>query len=90
MNYTIMIYETAADFATRDDPDPKRREAYWAMWPPYTKALTGSTDWEAVALLYKGLLCLAPTIGALVGRAAAIFTLAQSRRVCFSCLRYGS
>src|SRR6266852_1587729 len=32
----------------------------------------GSTDWEAVALLYEGLVRLAPTIGALVGRAAAI------------------
>jgi len=33
---------------------------------------TGQTDWEAVALLYEGLVRLAPTIGALVGRAAAI------------------
>ena len=39
MNYTILIYETAADFAVRNDADPKKREAYWSMWPPYTKAL---------------------------------------------------
>jgi hypothetical protein len=39
MNYTILIYETAADFAGRSDPDPKKREAYWAVWPPYSQAL---------------------------------------------------
>jgi len=39
MNYSILIYETAADFATRTDPDPKQREAYWAAWPVYAKAL---------------------------------------------------
>ncbi len=39
MNYTILIYETPADFAIRTDPDPKKREAYWAAWPPYSKAL---------------------------------------------------
>lgn len=36
------------------------------------RAITGSTDWEALALLYEGLVRLAPTIGALVGRAAAV------------------
>ena len=36
------------------------------------RAVTGRTDWEAVALLYEGLVRLAPTIGALVGRAAAV------------------
>jgi predicted RNA polymerase sigma factor len=35
------------------------------------RARTGHTDWEAVALLYQGLVRLAPTVGALVGRAAA-------------------
>ncbi len=39
MNYSILIYETAADFAVRDDADPAKREAYWAVWPAYTKAL---------------------------------------------------
>jgi len=39
MNYTILIYETAADFAARNDPDPDRREAYWSAWPPYAQAL---------------------------------------------------
>lgn len=36
------------------------------------RASTGSTDWEAIALLYEGLVRIAPTIGALVSRAAAI------------------
>ena len=36
------------------------------------RARTGQTDWDAIALLYEGLVRLAPTIGALVGRAAAI------------------
>ena len=36
------------------------------------RASTGATDWEAVALLYEGLMRLAPTIGAEVGRAAAV------------------
>ena len=39
MNYTILIYETAADFALRKDPDTKRREAYWSAWPPFAQAL---------------------------------------------------
>jgi RNA polymerase sigma-70 factor (ECF subfamily) len=36
------------------------------------RASSGSTDWEAIALLYEGLVDGAPTIGALVGRAAAV------------------
>lgn len=36
------------------------------------RAATGQTDWESIALLYEGLVRLAPTIGALAGRAAAI------------------
>lgn len=36
------------------------------------RSVTGHTDWEAVALLYEGLVRLAPTVGALVGRAAAM------------------
>jgi len=36
------------------------------------RAQTGQIDWEAIALLYEGLVRLAPTIGALVGRAAAV------------------
>jgi predicted RNA polymerase sigma factor len=36
------------------------------------RQLTGHTDWEVIALLYEGLVRLAPTIGALVGRAAAV------------------
>jgi RNA polymerase sigma-70 factor (ECF subfamily) len=36
------------------------------------RARTGRTDWEALVLLYEGLVRLAPTIGATVGRAAAV------------------
>ena len=36
------------------------------------RAVTGLTDWGAIALLYEGLLRLAPTIGAHVGYAAAL------------------
>lgn len=36
------------------------------------RARTGRTDWEAIALLYEGLVGLAPGIGALVGRVAAV------------------
>jgi len=40
------------------------------------RAQTGHTDWEAVVLMYGGLVGIAPTIGALVGHAAAV---AESR-----------
>jgi predicted RNA polymerase sigma factor len=36
------------------------------------RGASGRTDWEAIALLYEGLVRQAPTIGALVGRAAAV------------------
>ena len=36
------------------------------------RALTGRTDWDAIAILYEGLVSIHPTIGALVGRAAAV------------------
>jgi RNA polymerase sigma-70 factor (ECF subfamily) len=36
------------------------------------RARTGRTDWEAIALLYEGLVRLSPSTGALVGRAAAV------------------
>ena len=36
------------------------------------RAVTGRTDWEAIALLYEGLVRIAPTVGALLGHAAAI------------------
>lgn len=36
------------------------------------RAVTGVTDWEAVAVLYEGLVRTAPTVGAFVGRAAAV------------------
>lgn len=40
------------------------------------RARTGDTDWESIALLYEGLVRIAPAVGALVGRAAAV---AQAR-----------
>ena len=33
---------------------------------------SGRTNWQAIALLYEGLVQLSPTLGALVGRAAAL------------------
>src|SRR5260370_25486817 len=36
------------------------------------RAITGQTDWESVALLYEELARRSPTLGALVGRAAAL------------------
>ncbi len=39
MIYSILIYETAEDFAVRNDPDPAKREAYRTVWPPYVEAL---------------------------------------------------
>ncbi|MEL6680949.1 MAG: RNA polymerase subunit sigma-70, partial [Pseudomonadota bacterium] len=36
------------------------------------RMMTGRTDWRAIAQLYEGLLHLAPTLGAAVGRAAAV------------------
>lgn len=36
------------------------------------RQLTGRTDWEAIALLYEGLVQVLPTMGALIGRAAAV------------------
>jgi hypothetical protein len=39
MNFTMLIYENAAGFALRTDRDPQKREAYWAAWPLYSKAL---------------------------------------------------
>src|SRR5205823_10892110 len=36
------------------------------------RAFTGRTDWESIALLYEGLVRIAPAIGAFVGRAAAV------------------
>ncbi len=39
MKYTILIYESQADFALRSDPDPEKAQAYRAKWPPYVQAL---------------------------------------------------
>lgn len=36
------------------------------------RAITGHVDWDALALLYEGLIQRSPTLGAWVGRAAAI------------------
>jgi hypothetical protein len=39
MNYTILIYETPADFAVRTDNDATKRDAYLQSWQTYSKAL---------------------------------------------------
>lgn len=39
MNFSILIYETQADFAARNHPDATKREAYWSAWPAYVEAL---------------------------------------------------
>ena len=36
------------------------------------RAQTGETDWGAIAVMYEALVRLAPTVGAVVGRAAAV------------------
>lgn len=36
------------------------------------RAWSGRTEWDKIALLYEGLVRLAPTLGALVGRAASV------------------
>jgi predicted RNA polymerase sigma factor len=36
------------------------------------RAVTGRIGWDEIALLYEGLVRIAPTVGALVGRAAAV------------------
>jgi hypothetical protein len=38
MKYTILVYETEADF--RDRGDEKKKGAYWGAYRAYTKALT--------------------------------------------------
>jgi hypothetical protein len=37
MKYTLLIYENTNGFALRNDPE--KRQAYWAAWPAYSKAL---------------------------------------------------
>jgi hypothetical protein len=38
MKYTVLIYETEAEFGARTDDT--RKDAYWGAWRAYTKALT--------------------------------------------------
>ncbi|MEW6307337.1 MAG: DUF6596 domain-containing protein, partial [Verrucomicrobiota bacterium] len=45
-----------------------------------SRAYTGGTDWNQIALLYEGLVQIAPTIGALVGRAVALAQAGQPAR----------
>ena len=39
MKYSMLIYENAKGLALRSDPDANKRQAYWAAWPAYSKAL---------------------------------------------------
>jgi len=57
--------------------EPGRFQLEAAIQSAHARRLEGGgVDWEAIALLYEGLVRLAPTLGARVGRAAA---LAQAR-----------
>jgi hypothetical protein len=38
MKFTVLVYETEADFGARTDP--KRKDAYWGAYKTYTKVLT--------------------------------------------------
>jgi predicted RNA polymerase sigma factor len=52
---------------------PGRFQLEAALQSAHTeRAQRGQVDWQAIALLYEGLVRAAPTIGALVGRAAAL------------------
>ena len=52
---------------------PGRFQIEAALQSAHTEgALTGGADWPAIALLYEGLMFVAPTTGAAVGRAAAL------------------
>lgn len=63
-------------FAAAQDWRPARFQLEAAIQSVHAQralgARTGRTDWEAIALLYEGLVRLAPTIGARVGQAAAV------------------
>src|SRR2546422_1075546 len=68
---------SAADGRTSRAGKPGRFQLEAAIQSAHARrAVTGRTDWEAIALLYEGLLLCAATIGARVGHAAA---LAQAR-----------
>ncbi|HKX17806.1 MAG TPA: DUF6596 domain-containing protein [bacterium] len=57
----------------RSEPEPGRFQLEAAIQSVHARrAVTGATDWEAIALLYEGLARAAPTVGVLVGRAAAV------------------
>lgn len=60
-------------FSAAQDWRPARFQLEAAIQSVHTqRARTGRTDWEAIALLYEGLVRLAPTIGARVSQAAAV------------------
>jgi predicted RNA polymerase sigma factor len=81
MKYTILVYENESDFSARTDGARKDAywDAYWGAYKAYTQALTeagvmagGAALQPPIALLYEGLIRLAPTIGGRVGHAAAL------------------
>jgi len=75
-----MIEEAEAVLAGASDAKrPGRFQLEAAIQSVHARrAVTGHTDWAAIALLYEGLTRIAPTIGAQVGYAAA---LAEARGV---------
>ena len=63
--------QTLADAARAGTPGRFQLEA--AIQSVHARrAISGETDWEAIALLYEGLVSLAPTVGARVAQAAAL------------------
>lgn len=52
MNFTILMYESEADFACRTNPE--KSAAYVARWIAYTKAVKEAGIWVAGAGLQPG------------------------------------
>jgi predicted RNA polymerase sigma factor len=69
-----MIEETEGDLAVAARAGQTgRRQLEAAIQSAHAqRASTGQTDWNSIALLYAGLVRLAPSLGAHVGRAAAV------------------
>ena len=59
--------------AASQDRRPGRFQLEAAVQSAHARrGVTGRTDWEAIALLYEGLIRLGPTVGSAVARAAAL------------------
>jgi predicted RNA polymerase sigma factor len=71
---TAMLQEAETELAAAAaERRPGRFQLEAALQSAHVEgARRGSTDWSAIAVLYEGLVRLAPIVGAFVGRAAAI------------------